>query len=461
MGLLDALSLVLPAAAQGGTTLTDKDFPTDAKHRKRDDADVARRAKEARGSPGKKDDGAGFDPDKKSPEEELLTAALDKVLEDPKKRLEKLKELQVPRYSETYEDDTPESRFLEDLKSGTKQAKEKLEYLKTIAEYVQKTGDLTRQKDVTAVGGDLGKIAKGVLGGVGTAAKVVGKAQELREFYIALDGCATATSTLDLQDGPGVKAWVGSLQRLHDSTAPFRAWLLDKAVSAALGGSELAGMAGAVLAIVGAQIFIGLKILEIGVAHVEGGGKNVRRARRVSKKSDGSLPEDRPPPAPLGPPAEWKSRAELADDARRLEEKEAHKAIQGKVDAIRRKRNEDEAKREDAFEKKLFPEAYMIWRPRLLKEVLATLRAENAPDAEGQGGETAASMWWDCFLPGGSSKFDAQAGIDLAPPKLKLNDDEARIEIGNFQSVDKRCPMFDRFEKDERAKLKLKKVASG
>ena len=313
MGLLDALSLVLPAAAPGGTTLTDKDFPTDAKHRKRDDADVARRAKEARGSPGKKDDGAGFDPDKKSLEEELLTAALDKVLEDPKKRLEKLKELQVPRYSETYEDDTPESRFLEDLKSGTKQAKEKLEYLKTVAEYVQKTGDLTRQKDLTAVGGDLGKIAKGVLGGVGTAAKVVGKAQELREFYIALDGCATATSTLDLQDGPGVKAWVGSLQRLHDSTAPFRAWLLDKAVSAALGGSELAGMAGAVLAIVGAQIFIGLKILEIGVAHVEGGGKNVRRAKRVSEKSDGSLPEDRPPPAP----ARAAGRVEVASRAGR------------------------------------------------------------------------------------------------------------------------------------------------
>ena len=197
MGLLDALSLVLPAAAQGGTTLTDKDFPTDAKHRKRDDADVARRAKEARGSPGKKDDGAGFDPDKKSPEEELLTAALDKVLEDPKKRLEKLKELQVPRYSETYEDDTPESRFLEDLKSGTKQAKEKLEYLKTVAEYVQKTGDLTRQKDVTAVGGDLGKIAKGVLGGVGTAARrrrarsTSRTARASRRGWVPCSGCTT------------------------------------------------------------------------------------------------------------------------------------------------------------------------------------------------------------------------------------------------------------------------------
>jgi hypothetical protein len=451
MGLLDTLGLLAPAAAPG-KPLTDKDFPTDAKHRKRDDADVARRAKQARGADATPDDGKGYDPGRKSREEELLTAVLDQALKDPKKRLEKLKELQVPRFSETYEDDTPESRFLADLKSGTKAAKEKLDYLKKVAEYIQKTGDLTQQKKLAAVGGDLGKIAKGVLGGIGTATKVIGKAQELREFYVALDQCATATSTLDLQDGPGTQAWVKSLQRLHDSTAPFKAWLMDKAISAALGGSELAGMAGAVLAIVGAQIFIGLKILEVGVAHVEGGGRNTRRAANISRGGDGTLPEDRPPPPPPDPPAEWKSRAEMADDARRLEDTQARKAIQGKLDAIRRKQRDSEAARERAFEDSVFPKAYIAWRPSLLKDVLATLRAENAPGAPGRSRASAASQWWDCFLLDGASRFDAQAGIDLAPPKLKLDVDEAQIEIGNFQTLGQRCPKFDAFEQGERTR---------
>jgi hypothetical protein len=449
--LLGALGLIASAAPGAKpNTLKEGDFQTDAKHRRRDNADVLRRGKALRkemAEDSKKDDGGGFDPDKKDVVDAVLEAAIEQVLKDPKKRLKKLEELRNPRMSEFYADDTPEKRLIDDVKTGLKAAKEHLEFIKKMSEYVQLAGDLSQQSKIVAAGAKLEKISKGILSGLGKVAGAVQTIDDARTFALALNKFALATNGLDLKDATAARAWVDSMKELHDACAPLKAWLMDKAVSAALGGSELAGVAGATLAIVGAQIFIGMKLLEIGLQGVEA---NLKRRDEADRIGAGKAPlREPPPPQPPDPPDDWRSREERAADAIANEEA----AIRG---AMHREANLRKEKAEEAIAgdfESTFPKAYAGWRKELIKELYVQLRKENAADAEGLSRASPASLYWDALIKDGGAEFvDSATGLSLARPKGKPSNDELRIEIDALLNETPPCASLVKFRADEAKK---------
>ena len=448
MGLLDALGLKAtrppatsaPAAskrtvhaARGAAPLKDADFAADARRRKAADEE-ARRVGRQRLHAKDPEPGNG-------PPADPLDAKIDKLIGDPEERIKAMAEWKVPTFSQQFDADTPEIRFLADLESGTRKAAEYVEYIRKVAEYAEKVGDLAALEGIGPAAQGLKKIAGRILSGLGTFGKAVDKAKKIAEWCVALDGFADASLAMDAKDRDSVARWVKSIERLWNATAPFLEWLQSKAVTAALGGSEVAGAAGATLAIVGAEVFIGIQALDAGVRNVDA---YFDRMDERMREIDGKKPAARPQPPEA--PGEWTTREELAQSLRRHEDDELRRKIA-------RARNVADAKQEEsaqavraAFAERVFPKLYLKYRPTLRDRIYAAYRkAQGDP-------KSAAAAWWDCLVPddapveitderdGGAS--DERDEFEIEKRKATADLEDAGIEVRQFLELASPCPFF-------------------
>lgn len=453
-------------------TLTDKDFPTDAKQRKRADEEARRKARERQHDPqGAKGKGPPVDP---------AEAAIADALGDPNKRLVALAQWKVPRYSEAYADDTPEIQFLADLESGTNKAQEYFEYINKACERAEKVGDMAALENVGKAAAGLKKITGKLSDGLGKAGKVIKTAKQVGRWIVAVNGFADASAAMDPRNRKSVERWVESMGRLWDATAPFTEWLQNKAATAAiLEGSEAAAALSATLAVVGAELYIGIKLLDAGVKAESAYFDRMEKTMAEIDRQAGNGPaEPEPEPMPAFP-GEWVSREEAAQNATEHGKEWEDSELKIKIRAAERsKRQAHEEKVFEAtarFNSTEFPKVYIRHRPDLRTKILTAMRKAGGKAVEIKDlhadARTNESRWWDCLTPdmnsptppdtGGDSLtdapfFDKQAGIYVYPVKARVSVEEAATELAEFARVRPPCPfvkaMHDAALKDYLAK---------
>lgn len=436
MGLLDALGLTVLAQTPGkkpdaARTLQDKDFAADAKRRKLADEEARKiggqRAKEAAQKPGK------------GPEPSALDKKIEKGVKDGADKAEKtarqLNKDAAPKF-EVFEEISPEAEFAVDLENGIKSAKEQVEFIQKTIDYAQKFGDASGLKPLAEASKELKKITGGVLSGLGKAGKAASLGKEVVVFFQALDRFADASNDMSAGDGKSVEAWVGSLKRLWNASKPFVDRLKDEVFTAALAGSEAAGALGATLAIVGAELYIGIQALDAGVKVVNA---YFERLHKLTKEDSDRVVQ--PPPAPQAP-LPFRTRAETAASYKQHEADKKRQAEQ-------REKNEAEAKRQmsleqatEAFETTEFPKLYrQRWRKPIMDKVAEAWRKTRGTRDE-------VREWWDCFIDDRPVDDDTPPDSDAAeipeppPRKASASQGDAADEVRRFLDVAPPCPYF-------------------
>jgi hypothetical protein len=466
MTLLSALALPVPRALQGalpggapdtaaaqpapGAKLKDSDFPTDAKHRRRDE----RARKDKKADPGKPD----LPP---YPEEDPgpLEAMVEEAIGDPNKRLQALAKLKVPRFSQEYEDDdkSPLLTFLKDLKSGTEKAREYVEYIQQMAERAEKYRDITGMRQIAAASGKLKKITGHLGAGLGKFGNMLEKAEQAVRWVDALDRFADASAGMDPRNRASVEAWVGSMKRLWDATAPFAEWAHGKLVVAAFAGSASAATAATIMSVVGAQAYIALRTLDAGVKNVNAYLQRYEDImREIDEQSGVAQRPQLPPPPPF--PGEWTSRGEQHAAALQLETNALRNKVAAAKNALAKRRAAAEQAAAEHFDTTLLPRLYIAARPKIVADLLGAMRKAGGKTivitdlkADARPSE---SRWWDCLLSDDSDpgRMDPQAGVWLHKPKGKVNLEEALFEMGNFSAVRPPYPRYQALIEPARSK---------
>jgi len=409
----------------------------------------------------------GLEKDIKDLDKELKEVG--EALNDPEKFLIAKAKWKVPAYHEKFEKDTPESRFLADLESGTQKAKEYFDYITKAADYVEKFGDLTALQRLKDTAKGLKTLTKKLSDSLGKVGKAINTIEDVTEWFGAMGDFANASSEMDPRNRKSVERWVKSMKKLSDATAPFAEWAHSKAAVAAIsGGSRAAAAFSATLAIVGSQLLVGLEALDAGLKVVSA---YLDRYERIMKEIDRQAGHGPPkPPPPTQPHDDWKSREEQAGEAKFREMDELTNKIRQERDyKVRQvKEAKERALKEaqaafqrahkaaiDEFENKLFPKIYVGHRKTYSAAIRTALQKRDGN----------ASKWWDCFSPvdnadrpGVGAGFDPKAGAYVYPIKMSISHDEALSEIANFKRVSPPYPQFKQLHETE-LKKRMAKVA--
>ena len=211
-----------------------------------------------------------------------------------------------------------EKIFLDDLESGTRKAKEYVDYVSRCIEWAQKYNrDLPeRVKDVAK---NLRKISQTLSDGLGKFAGAVENVEEGLEMAGNLYTLAAATSRLDLTQG-NLEAWLDAVESVNDSAQTLQGWLKGLAMS-----SPVWARAHFVIGILHAYI-------EIGVAAVKSVKKSLEyKIERIEKAHIERRQE--PPPEY---PGDWKTEAELSQ-AQQERQKMKAAATQALIESAKRK----------------------------------------------------------------------------------------------------------------------------
>jgi hypothetical protein len=406
--------------------LTDADFPVDANGRKRADAAAKKKGQainaEAAPPPGKGPQKGYID--------KKIDKAVDDFIDDKEKKARQLNKDAMPTF-ELFEEMTPEREFAEDLERGIKNATEQVKFIKQTIEYAEKFGDKTALAPISEAAKNLKKVTDGVLGGLGKAAKVAKLGKEVVVFFQALQGFAAASESMSASQGESVAAWVKSLQSVWNAGKPFVDRLKDEVFTAALAGSEAAGALGATLAIVGAELFIGLKALEAGVNVVNAYFKRLHEATKEDR--DGGVARPDPPQ----PPLPFSTRAETIASIKRHEEDKK------RLTALREKNAKEQVAEESAkqlverFNDQNFPKLYLGYR----KKIKSLIYAVYLKTGGGGGGGSAESDWWDCLRP--LDESTEEWPNDIEPRKDSISASEAKDEVVQFMNLGEPCKFFD------------------
>ncbi|MGZ5268742.1 MAG: hypothetical protein ACXWCC_18320 [Caldimonas sp.] len=409
----------------GARPLTSGDFPVDANRRKLADEEAKKKGKAILNA---KEEKPGKPPGPGAVDKEL-DKKVDELLGDSAKKLRQLSKDTMPTF-DLFEEMTPEREFAEDLEKGIKNATEQVKFIKQTIEYAEKFGDKTALTPISEASKNLKKVTDGVLGGLGKAAKVAKLGKEVVIFFQALQSFAEASETMSASQGESVAAWVKSLQSVWNAGKPFVDRLKDEVFTAALAGSEAAGALGATLAIVGAELFIGLKALEAGVNVVNA---YFKRLHELTKEDNDRVVAR---PAPPYPPLPFSTRAETIASIKK------HEADQKRLKALREKNAEDQKKEEstaqlvEQFNEATFPKIYIGYR----KKIKALIYAAYVK--KGGGGGSDESDWWDCLRPLDESSDGAWPN-DIEPRKDSISSSEAKDEVVQFMALKTPCKFFD------------------
>lgn len=430
MGLLDVLGLTALSQAPG-RPLKDADFAADAKRRKLADEEARRRGQEI----------ANAKPDKpgKGPQPGLIDKQIDKkaekLLSDAEKKARQLNKDTMPEF-ELFEELTPEAEFAKDLEAGIRNAEQQVKFIRETIAYAEKYGDQGALKPIGAAAASLNKISGGVLKGLGQAGKAATLGKDVIVFFQAMQGFADASRAMSADDGKSVQAWVGSLKRLWNAGKPFVDRLKDEAFTAALAGSEAAAALSATLAVVGAQLFIGIKALEAGVTVVNAYFENLHR--RTAEPREGIEERPAPPQAPLP----FRTRAETIASIKQ------HEVEKKQLDKLR-EQNRKEAQRQqtvqqatEAFETTEFPTLYRKqWRKPIMGKVAEAWRKTRGTSDD-------VREWWGCFIDDRPVSDEDppepnDAEIPEPPPrKASATAEDAADEVRRFLDVSPPCPYF-------------------
>jgi DNA-binding ferritin-like protein len=387
----------------------------------------------------------------KGPEKDPIDAAVDKkideIMKDAGKRARAFAEKGVPTFSDVYQDDTPYDQFLADLKSGTEEATKYVKYIKQVAEYAEKTGDVKALAPIAGAAKNLNKISSTIASGLGSFGKKLDTARKIAKWCEALGDFAEQSEAMSAGDRESVTAWVKSMERLWNATVPFVEWLKSEAFEAALGGSEAAGAASATLAIVGAELFIGIKALEAGVHNVNAYfDKMDERMREI----DGKPPKQGPKPPEA--PGNWSTRKEIADGFRADEKTQLRRKLTQEENAQRAKEADDEAASLDDFDAGDFPTTY--WKNA--RKGVWQLVVRDYLRAKGDAARKGPEAWMECFqsdeppveIPDDSSEPTESvpaAHADEIPKLLQEPDsDGLAAEVRQLLDCVVPCPYFQK-----------------
>lgn len=436
MGLLDALGLPalgqVPGRGKGQpATLQDQDFAADAKRRQLADEEArktgSRRLEEAQRKPDKAPEPGALD--------KKLEKGVKDGLDDAEKKARQLNKDAAPKF-DVFEELSPEAEFAVDLQNGIKSAKEQVEFIQKTIDYAQKFGDQTGLKPIADASKELKKITGGVLSGLGKAGKAVQLGKEVVVFFQELDRFADASRDMSAGDGRTVDAWVQSLKRLWNASKPFVDRLKDEAFTAALAGSEAAGALGATLAIVGAELYIGIQALDAGVKVVNA---YFERLDRLTREDGDRVVQPPPPPqAPLP----FRTRAETVASIRQHEADEERRAAQKEKNQAEAKRQMSIEQATEEFESTVFPKLYrQQWRRAIMEKVAGAWRKTRGTRDE-------VREWWDCFIDDrpvdedAAPDSDAEEIAEPPPRKASASQDDAADEVRRFLDVAPPCPYF-------------------
>jgi hypothetical protein len=348
----------------------------------------------------------------------------------------------VPRFAKEYEEEDKEPllKFLKDVASATEKAKEYVEYIQKMAERAEKFSDLSGLDQISSASGQLKKITGALNGGLKKWGGRIDTAQDVARWVIALDSFADASAAMNPRDRKSVERWVGQMKRLWDASAPFANWAHGKMVTAAFAGSPAAAAAATTMAVVGAQLYIGIKVLDAGVKNVNAYLDRYDRIMREIDEEAGTVARPKPPPPPPFP-SEWLSRDELHGLAVQMENDALRRVAAEAKAAVAKRRAVAERAARDQFDTVVLPKLYMAARPKYIAQILAALRKSRDKPQEFKDqipadARSPESRWWDCFLYDESAaKFDAQAGVYLNRPKGKVTLQEAQYELDNFSGA--------------------------
>jgi hypothetical protein len=357
-----------------------------------------------------------------------IDKAVDDFIDDKEKKARQLGKDTMPTF-DLFEEMTPEREFAEDLEKGIKNATEQVKFIKQTIEYAEKFGDKTALAPISEASKNLKKVTEGVLGGLGKAAEVAKVGKEVVVFFQALQGFAEASDAMSASKGESVAAWVRSLESVWNAGKPFVDRLKDKAFTAALAGSEAAGALGATLAIVGAQLFIGLKALEAGVNVVNAYFKTLHE--RTREQRDGVVARPDPP----HPPLPFSTRAETIASIRKHEEDRKRLAALREKNTKEQRAEESTKQLVERFNDKTFPKLYLGHRKKIKSLIYAAYLKT------GGGGGSAESDWWDCLRPVDESPDEWPN--DIEPRKDSISAAEARDEVFQFLNLGEPCKFFD------------------
>lgn len=422
------------AAAKPAKTLTSADFPVDANRRKLADKQAKERGQALNAA---EPDAPGKGPQKGFIDKKM-DEAVDDVVDKTGKRLRQLNKDTMPEF-ELFEELTPEREFAQDLEKGIKNAKEQIEFIKKTIEYAEKFGDATALAPISGASKNLKKISDGVLSGLSKAGKAAALGKDVVVFFQALNSFADESGRMSAADGKSVEAWVDSLKSLWNASKPFVDKIKDEAFTAALAGSEAAAALGATLAIVGAQLYIGIQLLDQGVKVFNAYFKKLHEATR--EDNDRVVAKPDPPTAPLP----FQTRAETIASIKK------HDQDDKRLKALREKTAKEEKEREtrgqvvERFNDKDFPKLYLGYR----KKIKAMIHAAYLKT--GGGGGSAESDWWDCLRPVDESPDDWPN--DIEPRKDSISASEAKDEITQFMDLKQPCKFFDAIYQHELKKF--------
>lgn len=434
----------------GAKPLTSADFPVDANRRKLADEEAKKKGKAILNA---KEEKPGKPPDPGVVDKEL-DKKVDELLGDSAKKLRQLNKDTMPTF-DLFEEMTPEREFAEDLEKGIKNATEQVKFIKQTIEYAEKFGDKTALAPISEASKNLKKVTDGVLGGLGKAAKVAKAGKEVVVFFQALQRFAEASDSMSASQGESVAAWVKSLQSVWNAGKPFVDRLKDEVFTAALAGSEAAGALGATLAIVGAELFIGLKALEAGVNVVNAYFKRLHELTKEDNDRVVARPEPPYPPLPFSTRAETIASIKKHDaEKKQLEDLREKNRKQSDQD-----QSDEQAKQE--FDTAVFPGIYR--RPQVHQTIMQVI-AKVWRDSRGTRSDV--REWWNCFTddagvdPDGPPDSDADEIPEPPPRKGNISLDDAADEVARFLIVSPTCPTFNKVHKLELDKHMAKRRAS-
>src|SRR2546427_4373118 len=149
-----------------------------------------------RSAPGGPSPGGGL-PGPESKATDITDQMVEDVIGDPQKRIEALAKWKVPRFSDAYKDDSAESQFLDNLKSGTEKAQQYFNYINQAVDYAQKYGNFAGLDRVASAAKGIKDITDRLSGGLAKAGKAINKIKEGIEWIKSMDQFADATLAMD------------------------------------------------------------------------------------------------------------------------------------------------------------------------------------------------------------------------------------------------------------------------
>lgn len=374
--------------------------------------------------------------------EKAIDDKVDGAIDDAGKTLRQLNKDTMPGFADVFEEMSPEDAFFVDMDNGLRNAKAQIEFIEKTLAYAEKVGTIEALAPIAEASRNLQKISGGVLAGLGKTGKVLSTAKQVVGFYRALQGFAAASQAMNADQGKSVEAWVGSVKKLWNASKPFVDMAKDKAFAAALAGSPAAAAFGATLAVVGAQLYLGIQTLDRGVKNVNA---YFERLHRMTREGPDGIVGDRPEAPPERPvaPLSFSTRAETLAGLKRHDEEEQRKKALREQNAQDAQKEENAAKALETYNETTFPLRYLKYREAIKAKIYAAYRKA------GGGGARPESEWWDCLVgtdePVSDEPSDAPLsdGIDIEPRKSGIDAGDAEIEVRQFLELSKPCPYFD------------------